>query len=204
MQYKKLKESLKCDGIIKFDDTYKLGIEAIEEYGKELVKLLSKRFKYVFVDEYQDCDELQCKAINQLFNMQDTIVQKIGDVDQAIYTGVKSEEIPWKVSENALFLPGTNRYHQKIADELVKLRTNNEKIISLNNQFDIKPTLIVYDESKIKDVLKTFTAVIEENNLTKLVPHGKYKAVGMIKMGQVLQLEIIGKSIKKRIWRLIN
>lgn len=197
IQYKNLKDLLKCDGIIKFDDTYRLGIEAIEKYGEELIKLLSKRFKYVFVDEYQDCDELQCKAINQLFNMQETIVQKIGDVDQAIYTGVKSEEIPWKVSDDALLIPGTNRYHQKIADELVKLRTNNEKIISFNNQFEIKPIIIVYDESKIKDVLRTFVTVIEKNNLPKLVPNGKYKVIGMIKNGKGITIGDYWDEYKK-------
>ena len=160
-----------------------LAQQSLDEYENELNILLSKRFNYVFVDEYQDCDELQCRVIDRLFNTKNTVVQKIGDADQAIYSGVKSEEIPWKVSGDALQLLASNRYHQKIANELIKLRTNNEAIISLNNASSIDPALIVFEETKIKDVLKTFVALIEEYDLQKLVPNGKYKAVGMIKNG---------------------
>lgn len=181
LQFKQLKETLKLRGLVKFDDSYELGIEAIDTYGDELIKLISKRFRYAFVDEYQDCNYLQCKAVNQLFKK--TTLQKIGDVDQAIYNNIHAEEIAWTVSEDAFTLPGSNRYNQKIANILVPLRTNKNPILSLSNNCQIPPTLIVYSENKISNVIDAFCKEIKNNKLDKLNPKGTFKAIGMIKNG---------------------
>ncbi|MCK9217480.1 MAG: UvrD-helicase domain-containing protein [Firmicutes bacterium] len=195
LQFRDLKEILKLRGIVKYNDSYELGIEAIEEYGDELVKLISKRFRYAFVDEYQDCNHLQCKVINQL--LKKTTLQKIGDVDQAIYNNISADEIAWSVSEDAFILPGSNRYHQKIANILVPLRTKKESIISLINNRQIPPTLIVYSENKINDVIDTYYKEIKSNKLDELCPNGKFTAIGMIKNGKGITIGDYWDKYKK-------
>lgn len=174
-------ELLSAHGIIRYADAYALSSSAIKEYGKELKNLMASRFKYVFVDEYQDCDLLQSEVINTLFDT--TILQKIGDIDQAIYNSFHADETPWNVSENTLTLPGSNRYNQKIADILIPLRTNKTPIVSLNNNCKIPPTLIVYSEDRIEDVIDVFYEEIKNNKLNKLTAKGVFKAIGMIKNG---------------------
>lgn len=195
LQFGQLKETLKLRGIVKYNDSYELGIEAIDKYGDELIKLISKRFLYIFVDEYQDCNYLQCRTINQLFTK--TVLQKIGDVDQAIYNNVYADEITWIVSEDAFTLPGSNRYHQKIANILIPLRTNKNPIISLNNKCQIPPTLIVYNENRIHDVINTFYNEIKNYKLGELNPNGTFKAVGMIKNGTGITISNYWEKYKK-------
>ena len=57
---------------------------ALKKYGSSLQTLLSRRFQYAFVDEYQDCSTLQRDVLDALFSGTETIFQKIGDVDQAM------------------------------------------------------------------------------------------------------------------------
>lgn len=50
------------EGLIRYNDTYRYTLLALKKYGSSLQTLLSRRFQYVFVDEYQDCSTLQRKA----------------------------------------------------------------------------------------------------------------------------------------------
>lgn len=65
-------------------------LETLEtrKHGSSLRTLLSRRFQYVFVDEYQDCSTLQRNVLDALFSGTETIFQKIGDVDQAMMKAV--------------------------------------------------------------------------------------------------------------------
>lgn len=72
-----------------YNDTYRYTLLALKKYGSSLQTLLSRRFQYAFVDEYQDCSTLQRDVLDALFSGTETIFQKIGDVDQAIYNSTK-------------------------------------------------------------------------------------------------------------------
>ena len=48
-------DMLAVDGLIKYADAYAYAEEAVEELETEYTDLFSNRFKYVFIDEYQDC-----------------------------------------------------------------------------------------------------------------------------------------------------
>lgn len=68
------------EGLIRYNDTYRYTLLALKKYGSSLRTLLSRRFQYVFVDEYQDCSTLQRNVLDALFSGTETIFQKIGDV----------------------------------------------------------------------------------------------------------------------------
>lgn len=169
-------------GVISYKEAYKLTDEAITELGEPIKELLNLRFQFVFIDEYQDCSKQQVDIINYLFENSSTVIQKIGDCDQAIYNSVQNEnENAWAVREDALKLKGSNRYHQKIADVLNKL--NNHVIIeSLTSIDKIVPILFVYQPNNINKVLPAFAEEIINNNLNDKT-EGVYKAIGMIKNG---------------------
>lgn len=166
-------------GMLKYEDCYSYTQKAIEIYGDNLRKILSNRFKYVFVDEYQDCSEMQRNILDNLFDGTDTIFQKIGDVDQAIYNGDENTSVDWCVSEGYLALSNSNRYGQEIADVLTKLRTDCNSIYSTKGELNIKPTLLVYDDNSRENVVGAFIQEIRDNKLDK--ENAIFKAVGMYK-----------------------
>ena len=159
--------------------------------------LLSRRFQYVFVDEYQDCSTLQRNVLDALFSGTETIFQKIGDVDQAIYNSTNDNTPVWQVEDSYMSIAHSNRYSQEIADVLSVLRTNQETIISSRGVQRIKPTLFVYDSSSRLRVIPTFIQEIQSNGLAK--PEGIYKAVGMFENVSGLKISDYWPTFQKKV-----
>lgn len=176
-----IKELLINDGLIRYKDSYSYTKDAIATYGNTLNELLSERFGFLFIDEYQDCTLQQREVIDELFDKSKVIIQKIGDVDQAIYNSDIDEDSKWIVNTDMLSLPGTNRYGQEIADILVSLRTNREPIMAFKGKIGIRPTLIVFSDVTRVNVVENFIDEIKIHNLDQRFPNGPFKAIGMYK-----------------------
>lgn len=185
------------EGLIRYNDTYRYTLLALKKYGSSLRTLLSRRFQYVFVDEYQDCSTLQRNVLDALFSGTETIFQKIGDVDQAIYNSTNDNTPVWQVEDSYMSIAHSNRYSQEIADVLSVLRTNQETIISSRGVQRIKPTLFVYDSSSRLRVIHTFIQEIQSNGLAK--PEGIYKAVGMFENVSGLKISDYWPTFQKKV-----
>lgn len=185
------------EGLIRYNDTYRYTLLALKKYGSSLRTLLSRRFQYVFVDEYQDCSTLQRNVLDALFSGTETIFQKIGDVDQAIYNSTNDNTPVWQVEDSYMSIAHSNRYSQEIADVLFVLRTNQETIISSRGVQRIKPTLFVYDSSSRLRVIPTFIQEIQSNGLAK--PEGIYKAVGMFENVSGLKISDYWPTFQKKV-----
>lgn len=112
-----------------------------------------------------------------MFTGTDTIFQKIGDSDQAIFSNVNDDTPVWEAEDTHLSIAHSNRYSQEIANVLSTLRSNQEAIISTKGTRNIKPTLFVYDSTSQLKVVPAFIKEIKHNGLVK--PEGVYKAIGM-------------------------
>ena len=77
-EYIKLKQK---DNSLDFNDLEHYALKILED--KNINNQLSSRFKYVFVDEYQDTNEIQEKIISLL--TKDNYIFMVGDVKQSIY-----------------------------------------------------------------------------------------------------------------------
>lgn len=182
IQYRKLAEALiEADGIIKYSDTYRYALKAIESFSEEYTNLFSSRFKYVFVDEYQDCDDMQRKIIDLLFDRDKCILMKIGDPDQAIYKSCNEEDTnDWIPDKDYLSISDSCRFNQELADVLSDLRSDCKAIVSKKGKTGAKPVLIVFDKEKnISKVIDTFVERLDKHSLTDT--NGIYKAVGLIR-----------------------
>ena len=185
------------EGLIRYNDTYRYTLLALKKYGSSLQTLLSRRFQYVFVDEYQDCSTLQSNVLDALFSGTETIFQKIGDVDQAIYNSTNDNTPVWQVEDSYMSIAHSNRYSREFADVLSVLRTNQETIISSRGVQRIKPTLFVYDSSSRLRVIPTFIQEIQSNGLAK--PEGIYKAVGMFENVSGLKISDYWPTFQKKV-----
>ena len=172
-------------GAIRFSDAYKYALEAIEKLDQSFLALFSKRFRYVFVDEYQDCDTNQREVIDKIFPATKCTIFKIGDADQSIFNG-KDEVQLWVPDAGSLSLSYSNRYGQEIADVITHLRTSKEKITSSHEDKGFKPVLIVFDMNDPTRVIDCFINILGQKGITD--PDGIYKVIGKRKNGSGLKI----------------
>lgn len=182
------RELLIKHGILRYQDTYAYANAAVEALSDDYTSLFSKRFRYVFIDEYQDCDNLQREALGRLFNSETSCVFHIGDSDQAIFGSMNIADEDWTPSDNYLEISSTCRYGDKIAQVLTPLKRNRVAITSSVQNYSVTPALIVFDDNSINLVLWKFIELLDKHELTST--DGIYKAIGAIRSGDTKGLSI--------------
>ncbi|MEG2217811.1 MAG: UvrD-helicase domain-containing protein, partial [Clostridia bacterium] len=211
-QYAVLKqELLKNEGLITYSDAYRYAFEAV---GKrpDLQGLLSKRFRFVFIDEFQDCSIEQRDILDKVFDTAACTIMRIGDTDQAIYNSDSEKTVDWVPESNALTIASSNRYSQEIADTLTPLRSGKVQITSLRGSSGILPTIIIFDDDSRKKVIDAFIALLEKHQITD--PNGVYKVIGWVKSESSKGLKIgdywdgyhadIGGLAETKYWSMID
>jgi hypothetical protein len=166
------------DGLIRYEESYTYALQALDEMPGDYVGFLRERFSYVFVDEYQDCSQVQKEILRRVFGNGNCSYMRIGDPDQAIYSSYRKSDIDWHVDDAAITINGSNRYGQAIANILTPLRAHGPGINSTTGA-GARPTLIVYDQDSITKVPDTFAKQIVDHGIYK--PDGVYKAIGFIR-----------------------
>ena len=181
------KDLLQNDGVLHFDDAYFLSNLYLKQYSPSK-KILQFRFEYIFVDEMQDMDIHQYNLLELLFynnNDSHSIIQRIGDINQAIFNGFSDSENVWEFRENLKYLQGSHRLNPKIASIVEKLALTpnlieGRQINPDNTQIEINPLLIIYNNDSKENVLNVFASKIEElinNNSIPSSEFNKYKAL---------------------------
>lgn len=188
-QFKKLRDDLiKDDGLIRYQDTYLYAYEAISKLLEKYTALFSSRFKYVFIDEYQDCDENQRQVLDMIFDSKKCTVIKIGDSDQAIYNSSYDKTSDWIPKDGFLSIATSCRYSQEIADVICKLKKDNNCILTSAGAIGVKPVLLVFDPEQIGRVIDGFITALDSFGLND--KNGVYKAIGAVKSENATGLKI--------------
>lgn len=173
---KSFKENLIKDGTLHYDDGYFLSEKYIIKFP-QIKSILQSRFRYVFVDEMQDLEKYQIDIIENIFyeNNSKTIIQRIGDPNQAIYNSTSKKvkiECDWK-ERKPLFLKGSNRLTKLNSNLVNRFILDSKKdengipkfIVESKGEKGIKPHLIVFSHEK-KHLLKDkFKELINKYNL---------------------------------------
>ena len=91
--YKTYEEELEKASAVDFDNIIIKTIELLQN-NEEIKEKYSKRFKYIFIDEYQDTNYPQYLFVRLLYNGKNCVCA-VGDEDQSIYSfrGAKVENI---------------------------------------------------------------------------------------------------------------
>ena len=188
-QYKELiLDLLKNDGIMRYQDAYLYAKTAIEALPETYTNLFSLRFRYVFIDEYQDCDSIQRQAISAIFDQTKCRLIKIGDSDQAIYNSSENKTPDWVPQDDFLSILTSCRYSQEIANVICKLKKDNKNIVTLSGKTGVKPVLLIFSPEKIDRVISGFISVLETHGLYD--NKGVYKAIGAVKKKESSGLKI--------------
>lgn len=155
------------DGILCYDDAYLLAELALVSFPL-LFNLIPRRFRYVFVDEMQDMAPHQYGLLERMFGDEtetDTIFQRIGDSDQAIFGGKNFIDTEgWQPRAETLTLSNSLRLPPRIANILPPFayeRNTNFEIIGLQDAV-IPPHMLIYDDNSIGFVIERYAQLIEK------------------------------------------
>lgn len=174
-EYVKIKEEMFKEGILSFNDAYDLAFRYIQEKGLDFSIFSDKRFKYLFIDEVQDCDKKQVELIKAIFADEKVIIQRFGDYCQAIYDEENQDRAYNEDlrGEDVLYINNSNRFGEKIAKPLRTLcMEENSQLIGNEEVPSIKPIIITYNDpltvlSKYVEILNS-TFIPAMNNLSVL------------------------------------
>ena len=174
-EFIKLKEEMFKEGILSFEDAYDLAFRYIREKNLDFSGFSHKRFKYLFIDEVQDCDHQQEELIKKLFDDEKVIVQRFGDYCQAIYDGERNNENDNDrlKADNVLPIHNSNRFGEKIAKPLRSLcMEDNHQLVGNEDICSVKPVIITYEDPlvvlpKYAELLRT-TIIPEMGNMSVL------------------------------------
>lgn len=180
------KHSLYEQGILNYKDSFYFAEWYINSYSN-IKQILQSRFKFVFIDEMQDLEKFQIDIIDKLFFNENssTVIQRIGDVNQAIYNSgtsvkVKADWIP----RNQMYLNDSNRLTSDIANIVNSFTLDQQINESGEPRFEtnglrtldqaIKPHLIMFDNQSKNRLRGKFKELIENHSLQETDEGKKY------------------------------
>ncbi len=166
-------------GYLKYDHCYELTKMYLNDYP-DMKEVFQKRFKYVFVDEVQDTDDIQFEILDKLFSSSDVIVQRIGDKNQEIFTNLNSNAKGWEIISDNLEIKNTKRLSTKISEKVTHFAITPQELNG-NSEIEFQPVIFLFDKNNMQEtVLLEFGKLIEEYELYN-VGNKTFKAVGAVK-----------------------
>ena len=192
--YKQLVETKKYlldNGFLNYNDGYFLANRCLQKFPK-IKTFLQKRFKFVFVDEMQDMEKHQYDLLEALFYFDEVKYQRIGDKNQAIYSGRMSLEDIWVDRKTVLLLKGSYRLSPCVAQIVNHFALNSSEKFKIEGRQsclnhcqkgNLKPHMIVFSDNTIDKVLKEFTKLVKEKVSQDVILNPKHpiKLIGWIK-----------------------
>lgn len=156
----KVRSSAFREGILKYEDAFSVAL-AYSEMLPGVKDALSRRFKYVFMDEAQDSSQLQFDLLEKIFDREKMVVQRFGDPYQAIYND--KGESAW-TPINPLSLNSSKRFGPMIAKVLQTVCVEDNHDMEGNDDVhSVKPIMMVYTDGK--RVLGDFAKLLREKKI---------------------------------------
>ena len=148
------KYSRKKQGFLTHDDTFLFSsIFLLESRFKEILR---KRFKYIFLDEFQDTTTAGTILLESLFGTNENIFQKIGDPYQTITYNQPMPEID---EQKAFRLNITNRFGNEIAEHL-NILMPNVNIQTYSEKRSFTPIILLYKNEE--EIYPQYKKIIRE------------------------------------------
>ncbi len=159
-----VKKRLLNKGILNYNDAYTFANIYLNNHNS-IKGLLQKRFSFVFVDEMQDMDTHQYNLLEKVFydgGNSISIIQRIGDKNQAIYNSVKEIDV-WEDRTDVLRLNGSQRLSKPIADVVKRFALYNDANFNIvgMNECVIKPHILKFENETIGNLIPQFAQIVK-------------------------------------------
>jgi ATP-dependent helicase/nuclease subunit A len=139
-----------------FNDAEHLALRVLKH--EEAASYYKDKFKYIYIDEYQDSNGVQEEIINRI--KRDNNVFMVGDVKQSIYR--------FRQADPTLFIDKYNQY-----------RTENDsdknKLVLLNKNFRSRPEILEFINNIFQNIMHEDCGEIEYDNASFLLSGGAFE-----------------------------
>jgi hypothetical protein len=181
-ELRKLKQAMCKAGVFRFSDMFALAARLMHDHP-ELLDALRWRFPFCLIDEMQDTSALQEAVLGAVFSDVHCVMQRIGDVNQRIYSeGKVADDIVGErvfPCSGALHLPKSLRFAQPIASVVSKLTTGvPQAIVGSTTAPVLEPTLLVFDVESVSKVLGAFASEVSHRVSGDVLATREVKAIG--------------------------
>ena len=160
----KIKSDLSDFGLYKYEDMYPLSSQHLH-INAMLNESIRQRFPLLLIDETQDTQTHQLDLLEAVFPYENSIVQRLGDANQAIYFragAINGASFPRDV-RTALDLNSTHRFGQWIADQASTTTVVKQQIVSQSDNRCYAHTIFFHDNDTIQQVLPAFAELIAQH-----------------------------------------
>jgi hypothetical protein len=179
----KAKHGLLEEGYLRYQDAFPLALWYLQA-NPCLSKAFRHRFAFVFVDEAQDTYTDQFNMLHAAFpDCDNTVIQHLGDPNQAIYNFHVRKEVDWEPRAQPLRFSDTLRYGSSIAKILSTVRIDNQISLQPNvTRKSLSPHLLMFEEGEETQVLPAFARLLRHYGLFPLADGKRpvFKAVGWV------------------------
>lgn len=173
-QLSNLKRTLARQGVFRYQDMYAIAQRYLAEHPG-IIPAVSARFPFVLLDEMQDTSVTQHELLDLVFASSPTVVQRVGDTNQGIYSdaGAASEPALAFPLAGAAELPVSRRFGPQIAALASCLTVRRPQQIHGAGP-DGQVAVLLFDEATAVDVVSTFermaAAIVPEDLLLRRPP----------------------------------
>ncbi len=162
-QLKKVKDLLTKEGFLTYKDAYCIAYKYLKKFPS-IKNVIRKRFPIIFIDEVQDLSYMQEKIISELFNDDENIIQRIGDLDQNIH----GSKLDWS-PDPEYTISSSRRMSKEIANESNLLSFHfqelDKDITSIDDEKEgLSPIVFTFNDDNIEEVIPHFAEYVFENN----------------------------------------
>ena len=169
--YEKYSEYKEENNLWDFDD---LAIQVIERMrkNKQLRDGYRSLFKYILVDEFQDCDELQVDFLRMMNEDGSVSLFAVGDEDQCIYSfrGSKPE---YMVTFHEIYSGGKKYYLSKNYRSNKNIIESSKKVIAFNKERNNKEILWNKETDGIINCSTPYDERIQGEEIVKFIKNLK-------------------------------
>ncbi|MGA5900238.1 UvrD-helicase domain-containing protein [Streptomyces venetus] len=158
----RLKNTLADRGLFRFSDMFAIAEHHLLHHP-DIARATAHRFPFVLLDEMQDTNELQQHLLDQVFGTIGTVVQRVGDVNQGIFTD-HTQALPAPSAfphPSAAQLPVSRRFGTHIADLASLLTVQRRQTIDGAGPHGII-ALLLFDDDCVHGVIPAFERLARE------------------------------------------
>ncbi|MEU5062220.1 MULTISPECIES: UvrD-helicase domain-containing protein [unclassified Streptomyces] len=151
-----LKHQLRDRGRFRYSDMFAIAEHHLVHHPK-IARATAHRFPFVLLDEMQDTSDLQQRLLDQVFDHGESVVQRVGDLNQGIFADGNSTPPPPSAFPlpTALQLPLSRRFGTQIAELASELTVRRPQTIQGAGP-DGTIAVLLYDDHTVTNVVPTF------------------------------------------------
>lgn len=149
-----------------------------------IVQTINNRFALIVIDEAQDTNDLQEEILNKAFPSEKVVVERFGDINQAIYHSISENNANPSFPENQKYtMIDSLRYGEHISKLAAPLSVCQQEMKGVSTEYtDNHNSIILFSNENVENVVNAFGDILFQSFPDEILERNKNAifAVGMV------------------------